>query len=771
MKKLIGILVLGATLMCSSARATNYYFSASGDDSRTSTQAKNPSTPWKSIAKLNSIFSTLLPGDSVLFKRGEAFFGEIIINKSGTSSQRITLGAYGTGAKPIITGFTTVTSWTSIGSGIYESVISSAQTTLNMVTKNDVFQALGRWPKVTAATSGYLTYQSNSGTTSITSTSLAGAINYTGGEVVLRANHYNLDRGTITSQSSTTINYTMIPGGSINTPLAGYGFFIQNHVKCLTLSGEWCFEPSTKKLKMYFGSASPSSSSIKASVLNNNITVTSKSYLTFVNLTITGSNAKAFNITSSNNILISGCDISNCGVNGIFTNNTSSSITVTGCAFSYINNNAINASSSTYWTIRSSSFTNIGAVAGMGLTGDQQYFGLSYIGPNSLVEYNTLNNIGYTAIHYIDGPVTIQNNFINNFCLVKDDGGGIYTFKNLSSAIKTIKNNIVINGVGAPNGTPSFLGGGAIGLYADGGSLNVQMLNNSVANCQQLGILFNDSYGAVLTGNTVYNCGTPYTGNLDGGGGQVQFSHWSGWQGVRNNNMSNNIFCSKLTVGQATARFSAPDNDLKQFFTTCDYNYYARPLSESSTLFSRVSSPAWLTLAQWQSVTGKESHSKKSPKTTTNMNDLRFEYNATNSSVVVNLGASYMDMKGTTYSGKITLAPYTSAMLIYVSGSVAVHAATAEIAPENSSLAANKALSIYPNPATNNFTLEMNNAHMGKMNVQIFDQSGALTHKYSFNKDQQTNRVNLAVSDLPPGVYFIQVQVGTWSERRKLLIF
>src|SRR6059058_2197712 len=87
--------------------ATNYYFSSSqGDDSRTSTQAQNPSTPWKSIDKLNSFFSSVKSGDQILFKCGDTFFGAISTSKSGTVSAPITFSSYGTGAKPIITGLT-----------------------------------------------------------------------------------------------------------------------------------------------------------------------------------------------------------------------------------------------------------------------------------------------------------------------------------------------------------------------------------------------------------------------------------------------------------------------------------------------------------------------------------------------------------------------------------------------------------------------------------------------------------------------------------------
>src|SRR5215217_4019470 len=83
-------------------KANTYYFSAlSGDDSRTSIQAQRFSTPWKTLGKLNSFFSSLQPGDSVLLKRGETFYGSITVSKSGTSTAPIVIGAFGTGDKPV----------------------------------------------------------------------------------------------------------------------------------------------------------------------------------------------------------------------------------------------------------------------------------------------------------------------------------------------------------------------------------------------------------------------------------------------------------------------------------------------------------------------------------------------------------------------------------------------------------------------------------------------------------------------------------------------
>ena len=76
MKKYILITIFLLSAIWSNA--TNYYFSnTTGDDSRTSTQAQNPATPWKTLSKLNSFWSSLNAGDSVFFQRGNTYYGTV----------------------------------------------------------------------------------------------------------------------------------------------------------------------------------------------------------------------------------------------------------------------------------------------------------------------------------------------------------------------------------------------------------------------------------------------------------------------------------------------------------------------------------------------------------------------------------------------------------------------------------------------------------------------------------------------------------------------
>ena len=213
---------------------------------------------------------------------------------------------------------------------------------------------------------------------------------------------------------------------------------------------------------------------------------------------------------------------------------------------------------------------------------------------------------------------------------------------------------------------------------------------------------------------------------------------------------------------------SGGTNSPASFFTSADNNYWCRPLSEGSTIQTYLSSKLTsYTLATWKTLTGKETNSQSSPITFTDVNRLRFEYNATSSSKTITLGGNYIDASGAAYTS-ITLAPFTSAVLMNTSGSTTQSAATAEVVDPNN-LTGKPSFAIYPNPVTDNFVLQLNNGHMGKMNVQVVNQTGAIVRSYLFNKNTVVDQITLSGHDLPAGVYFVHVQIGTWSDKKKLV--
>ena len=82
--------------------ATTYYVAAAGSDTNSGTSS---SAAWQTIGKVNG--STFAAGDSVLFNRGDVWYGTaLVVPSSGSSGSPITFGAYGSGANPIIKGAT-----------------------------------------------------------------------------------------------------------------------------------------------------------------------------------------------------------------------------------------------------------------------------------------------------------------------------------------------------------------------------------------------------------------------------------------------------------------------------------------------------------------------------------------------------------------------------------------------------------------------------------------------------------------------------------------
>lgn len=92
--------------------ATTYYVSSTGNDSNSGTSTD---LPWKTLAKVNA--TNLTPGNTVSFKRGDIFRGQLR-PKSGNTGAWISYNSYGTGNKPILLGsinLADLANWTDAG--------------------------------------------------------------------------------------------------------------------------------------------------------------------------------------------------------------------------------------------------------------------------------------------------------------------------------------------------------------------------------------------------------------------------------------------------------------------------------------------------------------------------------------------------------------------------------------------------------------------------------------------------------------------------------
>ncbi len=651
MRKALLLLLVCVNLAVS---AKDYYVSSTGNDSA---DGLSSSTAWKTISKVNSVSSLFNPGDKILFRRGDVFAGTLIMSKSGVAGNPITIGAYGSGANPVITGFITISDWDSYGGGIYYKSVS-CESSPNIVTVNGVNTPIGRWPN-----SDYLTIDSHSSNRSITDSELPSSPNWTGAEVVIRKQPYIWDRNKITSHSGSTISYT---SGSNYSAKDGYGYFIQNDIKTLDRQGEWYHNGTN--FYMHFGSSSPENYSVKISVRDILINVDKVNYITIENISLEGANKYAVQVRDAGYITIQNCNINFTGNTAIYGPfwGSSPNCKIINNTISNSNNNAITLNSDhTNATISGNNIKNTGMIVGMGESGDGTYKGIYASGDNGIIQYNTVENTGYVGIDFFGNNTTVAYNFVNNFNLVKNDGGGIYTYTGTKTPRygQKVTNNIILNGIGYGKGIPDNEVH-ASGIYTDDRSRSILIADNTIANCNSSGIFIHNAHEIEITGNTLYNNGSA---RLDYGS-QILFVHdsYSPDDPIRNLKINNNVFFAR-TKAQSVICFMTMDSDIPRF-GTADNNYYAKPID--NTYIARTWNAGWWStatmrsLSNWQSFTGQDKNSRIAPISVDNENKIKFEYNATSSNKVISLDGSYIDVKGTKYSGSITLQPYSSVVLM-----------------------------------------------------------------------------------------------------------
>ncbi len=99
MRILVLICVVVLLALAPAVAASYYVDAANGDDSAVGT---SPSHAWRTLAKVSE--SHFQPGDQVLLTRGQTWYEQLAVPSSGTQEAPLTIGAYGSGAQPLIDG-------------------------------------------------------------------------------------------------------------------------------------------------------------------------------------------------------------------------------------------------------------------------------------------------------------------------------------------------------------------------------------------------------------------------------------------------------------------------------------------------------------------------------------------------------------------------------------------------------------------------------------------------------------------------------------------
>jgi hypothetical protein len=144
-------LVWASVMWCTLAWGTTYYVSSStGNDANGGTSS---GAAWQTIAHVNA--QTFLPGDSILFKRGDVWNESLTPPSSGSSGSPITFDAYGSGAAPNLTGYYAVpsTAWVLVTGNAWKAALPAGYSTINFCLFGSI------WGQKVAAVSSNLTAQ------------------------------------------------------------------------------------------------------------------------------------------------------------------------------------------------------------------------------------------------------------------------------------------------------------------------------------------------------------------------------------------------------------------------------------------------------------------------------------------------------------------------------------------------------------------------------------------------------------------------------------
>ena len=487
--------------------ATNYYLSAGGSDSNTGTSIHKP---WKTIGHLNK--QPLKPGDSVLFKRGNSFYGELVCNFLGNKTKPIVYAAYGAGTMPVITGAIEIKNLQPFKNDIYAA--SSTQNILAVFIHNQQ-QMLARYPNA-----GFNSMQNGVGNsvTFIDSNLTQPNGYWNGANIRFRTWDWEVRTSIVNSFAN---NRVTIKDSSTNNLAKGWGYYFDNKFELLDTTGEWFYNKDAKQL--FFYSKVKPSAAIAAVVLLNGISIQKNvQHIIITQLQVQQFFDNGIFLAGNNQyISINNNKIQQIDKTGIFINEVSLHCSITHNKITNINGRGIFALEPEFLLIEKNTVNNVGSMMGYGISGVNNMIGIvianneaikepgSHIAQHNTIRKNIVDSIGYVGIRMDGANSMMEYNTINNVMCKLSDGAAIYTWSlsKYYSHDNIIRNNIVSNVKGSNYGTPGGPNPAANGIYIDNNCYNIAVTNNTVFDVSASGIHINsDAYNNIVERNTIYNC-------------------------------------------------------------------------------------------------------------------------------------------------------------------------------------------------------------------------------------------------------------------------
>jgi hypothetical protein len=558
---------------------TGWYWNTTGSDANST---NSPSTPWVSAAKFNAVQSSLGPGDTVYFQRGQTFPGTWRLTASG-----IVWTDYGTGPDPVIGGMTPLT-FSGSGSN-FTAACSGCTASTNLFTMDTYPQVFGQTPN---APYQWITFiPGSSSTTTVYAPSFfatAPALTRVG----VFSSAYTQDNAAVTAQ--TTSQITVSPALSYNN-VGGNGFFYYSTPDTL---GEWSYSGGA-------GGAITANS-----VSGHTCAAPSADTVIYV----TGSNDKLSGIAVQGGnkglVIANGYadsvvndSLEYSGQDGI--DGSNNRLYINHCWIKNIQNNAIyQTATDTGWQILNTTIKNVGMWRGMGQNGTAQMEAINAPGPMTVMRYLTIDSVGFNAVYTGKGDsIFVDSSHIHHCNLRMTDGAAVYAYR--PSVVTPVYGDfcrgVFVDFCGNSNallGTTNTVSSASYAFYADSHS-NGWTVSGLVS--------INNLSGGVLN----HGPGNAYSNLLVAGNG-------SGGYGFLNSEFAGGPVLTGVTLSNSTFYGTGTDvlvfnytvnSDITTMLTSNGNKFYH---GTSTTPFKTQSSSdagTARTLASWVSNTGQDASS------------------------------------------------------------------------------------------------------------------------------------------------------------------
>ena len=586
-KRFFAFLITLLGLTHNSDASTYYLSSSSGDDNYSGLY---PDSAWMSLDKLNSI--TLFPGDSVLLKCDDTFYGTIIISYSGSFSLPIYFGKFGTGSLPVITGFKKLTGFSQIGN------IFSVQDTsfVRSIWLNGKWMQPARYPN-----KGFFTVASSALSSGLFSYDLTQPDGFwNNSEAVIRTAGFQYD---IVKINAFNQGFLTFQNPILLTIPQFHGFYMQNHIAALDTLNEW-FNDTLNNQIMLIPPANTNLlfSEIYASVLNYGIICNSNvSYIIIDGIGFSGQSIDAIKFSQP----VYGLDIINSEFKKIKQQaicflQTTDRVRILNNKIQDTGGDAISSEFFFHCLIKNNNILRTGINVGFGY--DNVYNAIAIhlkAGIYDTIVDNYIDSTCYNGISIYNFRNRIERNFINHSSLNLDAGGGISMFGSVTKEI-VIKDNFIANTLGDIAGT-KYQKSNSFGIFFNDYCNNDSIIHNTIINSDSYGIYIGpNNHNHFFKDNVLYN-------NQKG---QVFINDGNTTNSTNQIKLQKNIFYS-LSDKQKVIQFAGKNYNF--FPVKGDSNYYCNPYDYfpiyQQTDFDTIIRDRAFSLADWRLTTAQDSNS------------------------------------------------------------------------------------------------------------------------------------------------------------------